>query len=71
LNEYPARATAWPVVEPLQEFLRLEAAGGVLLMIAAVVAMGVANSAPAPRYERLLQYRPWINDGLMLVPAVN
>jgi NhaA family Na+:H+ antiporter len=54
-------------LKPLQEFLRLEAAAGVLLMIAAVVAIGVANSALAPRYERLLQYRPWINDGLMAV----
>jgi NhaA family Na+:H+ antiporter len=54
-------------LKPLQQFLRLEAAAGVLLMVAAVVAMGVANSALAPRYDRLLQYRPWINDGLMAV----
>ena len=75
-----------PLVEnalrPLQEFLRLEAAGGLLLMGAAVLAMIVANSPLAPHYGGLLELplearigrfaiaKPlllWINDGLMAV----
>ena len=66
----------------LQEFLRLEAAGGLLLMAAAVVAMAVANSPLAGAYGRLLDMpvetrigplkiaKPlllWINDGLMAI----
>ena len=66
----------------LEEFLRLEAAGGLLLMAAAVVAMAVANSPLAGAYTRLLDMpvetrlgpleiaKPlllWINDGLMAI----
>ena len=66
----------------LQEFLRLEAAGGLVLMIAAVVALIVANSPFAVHYAALLDLplevrigsfgiaKPlllWINDGLMTV----
>ncbi len=66
----------------LKEFLRLEAAGGILLMAAAVAAMVVANSPLAMYYDRLLDLplvikigtfglsKPlllWINDGLMAV----
>jgi NhaA family Na+:H+ antiporter len=66
----------------LQEFLRLEAAGGILLMIAAVLALLVANSPLSPYYDRLLDLpmafqigefqlaKPlllWINDGLMAI----
>ena len=35
---------------PLREFLRLEASGGVLLLFAAVVALGLANSPRSGRY---------------------
>lgn len=35
---------------PLREFLRLEASGGVLLLFAAVVARGLANSPRSGRY---------------------
>jgi len=66
----------------LQDFLRLEAAGGLLLMGAAVLAMVVANSPLADLYASFLQLpvearvgalgiaKPmilWINDGLMAV----
>jgi len=53
------------LLKPLNDFLRLEAAGGVVLMIAAAIAMVVANSPLAPLYESVLRFRPWINDGLM------
>jgi len=69
-------------VRALQDFLRLEAAGGLVLMAAAVVAMAIANSPLAEAYTRLLdlpvetRFGPleiakplllWINDGLMAI----
>ena len=66
----------------LQDFLRLEAAGGLLLMGAAVLALVVANSPLAGIYTSFLELpveahigalgisKPmilWINDGLMAV----
>lgn len=66
----------------LREFIRLESAGGILLLGAAVLAMIVANSPLAFLYDALLQTtvavqvgtleisKPlllWINDGLMAV----
>jgi NhaA family Na+:H+ antiporter len=66
----------------LQDFLRLEAAGGLLLMGAAVLAMLVANSPLGGAYNTLVNLpveihagplhiaKPlllWINDGLMAV----
>ena len=66
----------------LQDFLRLEAAGGLLLMGAAVLALLVANSPLAGVYTAFLELpvearigalgvsKPmilWINDGLMAV----
>lgn len=77
-----ARTRATGVLAPLQEFLRLEAAGGLALMVAAVAGLAVANSPLAGYYEQLLTYpfeirvgplglvKPlllWINDGLMAV----
>jgi len=70
------------VLKPLQDFLRLEAAGGLFLMAAAVLALVVANSHLAVYYAALLDLpleirigtfgiaKPlllWINDGLMAV----
>ena len=67
---------------PLREFIRMESAGGILLLLAAVLAMVVANSPLADLYGALLQTtvevqvgaleirKPlllWINDGLMAV----
>ena len=70
------------VLRSLQEFVRLEAAGGLLLMVATVLAMIVANS-PLDRYYTALLALPleiklgalgigkplllWINDGLMAI----
>ena len=66
----------------LTEFIRLESAGGILLLCAAIVAMIVANSSLADWYELLLNtpvavlvgeleiHKPlllWINDGLMAI----
>ncbi|MEQ1716668.1 MAG: Na+/H+ antiporter NhaA [Hyphomicrobium sp.] len=64
------------------DFLQHEAAGGVILCIAAIVALIVANSALAPAYEHALHAHVtlgvaglsltktalhWINDGLMAI----
>lgn len=66
----------------MRDFLRLESAGGVLLLVAALLAMLVANSPLAYLYDDLLETtvavqigrlsvdKPlllWINDGLMAV----
>ncbi len=70
------------LLRPLQDFLRLEAAGGVLLLIGAVLAMLAANSPLAALYHAFLDISfaagwsglrlpesllLWINDGLMAV----
>jgi NhaA family Na+:H+ antiporter len=70
------------VAEALREFLRLESAGGILLMIATVVALIVANTRAEGVYQAFLGTpveirvgaftlaKPlilWINDGLMAV----
>jgi NhaA family Na+:H+ antiporter len=69
-------------VRALREFFRLEAAGGIVLIAAAVLAMAAANSPLSPTYEAFRQLpvevrigafdiaKPlllWINDGLMAV----
>ena len=74
-----------PVNRPhnmLREFLRLESAGGILLVIATIFAMVLANSALGGVYNSFLQTpmviqigaliiaKPlllWINDGLMAI----
>jgi NhaA family Na+:H+ antiporter len=78
----PKQGALGALVEPLREFLRLESAGGIALMVATGVAMVVANSPLADAYARLLDHRlgigvgpvalaktvsHWINDGLMAV----
>jgi NhaA family Na+:H+ antiporter len=70
------------LISSIREFLALEAAGGIVLVIAAVAALALANSPAAWLYERLLATpleirvdrfgiaKPlllWINDGLMAV----
>jgi NhaA family Na+:H+ antiporter len=70
------------LLQPLHDFLRLEGAGGLVLMAAAVLALIVANSSLAVWYAALLDLplaisvgtfgiaKPlllWINDGLMAV----
>lgn len=69
-------------IETLKQFLRLEAAGGVLLVIAAGFALVLANSPWSRAYQALLELRVavifgtlsidkalllWVNDGLMAV----
>lgn len=66
----------------IKEFFRMESAGGLMLVIAAMIAMGLANSPYAGVYTDFLQApvqiklgaldinKPlllWINDGLMAV----
>lgn len=81
----PERAPARPLgraARALHEFLQLESAGGILLVLAAVVALVCANSSLAPAYRALFElplqlrvgaldlHKPlllWINDGLMAV----
>jgi NhaA family Na+:H+ antiporter len=69
-------------MKAIREFLKLESAGSVLLLIAAVLAMLIANSPLSPFYDSLLQIplevragsfeiaKPlllWVNDGLMAI----
>ncbi len=70
------------MVNQLREFLRLESAGGILLIVAMVLAMIVVNTNLWPLYKALLAIpleiriadfeiaKPlllWINDGLMAI----
>ncbi len=70
------------VLTTVNDFMKLESAGGILLLAAAVLAMIVANSPFAHLYEALLEVtvavqvgalsidKPlllWVNDGLMAV----
>ncbi|HET9137957.1 Na+/H+ antiporter NhaA [Actinophytocola sp.] len=57
---------------PLREFLRTESAGGIVLLVAAVAAIGWANSPAGDSYDALWQVTiggldllHWVNDGLM------
>ena len=69
-------------ITALREFLRLEAAGGIVLVISAGLALVMANSFLSPLYQAFLEVpvvvqvgglilaKPlllWINDGLMAV----
>ena len=70
------------LMQAFREFLRLESAGGILLVMAALVAIVLANSPLGAVYDSLLRIpvtvavgnlvldKPlllWINDGLMAV----
>lgn len=70
------------IANAVREFLRLESAGGILLLTTAVLAMVIANSPLASLYDALLETtvavrvgaleisKPlllWVNDGLMAV----
>ncbi len=71
-----------PAISAIREFLRLEASGGILLVLAAVLALIWSNSPAAAVYVNLLDTpvvvqvgalkiaKPlllWINDGLMAI----
>lgn len=77
-----ARRWARRLVTPIEAFLHIEAASGIVLLVAAAAAMIVANSRLADEYHHLLELplglragsfvieRPlhfWINDGLMTI----
>jgi len=72
----PARAIPGLIVRPLQEFLATEAAGGIVLLGAAVAALLWVNAPFGSTYERFWGYeidviaidlslREWTNDALM------
>jgi NhaA family Na+:H+ antiporter len=78
----PARRAIERVIRPLERFLHVEAASGLVLLAAAVVALVWANSPWSDTYEKFWHapvtlgigpYRSansvhfWINDGLMVV----
>ena len=58
--------------DTIRKFLKLESAGGIILIVAAMVAMLVANSPLQNLYSSTLHsyiaglsVEHWINDGLM------
>lgn len=70
------------MIMPFQRFFKQEASSGIVLLVFAVVAMGLANSPWAAAYEEILHWKlsvgagdfllsmsllHWINDGLMAV----
>ncbi|MEQ1700025.1 MAG: Na+/H+ antiporter NhaA [Ilumatobacteraceae bacterium] len=76
------RSSVLRAFAPLRDFLHTEAAGGALLVLAAVVAMAWANSPWKGAYHSLwdskaaieiaghglsLDLRHWVNDGLMAI----
>ncbi|MGE0403933.1 MAG: Na+/H+ antiporter NhaA, partial [Kofleriaceae bacterium] len=78
----PARAVAKAIVSPIQRILAIEAASGILLMVATAAALFLANSRWHADFEALWHTpigftigsesfeRPlhfWINDGLMTI----
>ncbi len=78
----PARALARSVSAPIERFLAIQSASGILLMLAAAIALVWANSAWSASYVSLWQTPIgvrlgehaferelgwWINDGLMAV----
>ncbi|MBX3221895.1 MAG: Na+/H+ antiporter NhaA [Labilithrix sp.] len=77
-----ARRWARRLVTPIESFLHIEAASGIVLLVMAAVAMTIASSAWSGAFHRLLELpmglrfgavtieRPlhfWINDGLMTI----
>lgn len=61
-------------VKPVEKFLQLQAASGIVLAVSAVFAMLLANSVASSAYFSILEIRiaglslqHWINDGLMVI----
>ncbi|MET0895333.1 MAG: Na+/H+ antiporter NhaA, partial [Acidimicrobiia bacterium] len=69
------------LLHPLRDFLRTEAAGGIVLVVAIAVALVWANAAPhayddfwstvitigTDQHHFSLTLREWVNDGLMAI----
>lgn len=62
------------MTDAIRKFLKLESAGGIVLIIAAAVAMFIANSPLGSVYSGVLHsyvaglsVEHWINDGLMAI----
>ncbi|MBR9876624.1 Na+/H+ antiporter NhaA [Vibrio sp. J1-1] len=60
--------------DAIRDFFKMESAGGILLVIAAVIAMTIANTPLGENYQSFLHtyvlgmsVSHWINDGLMAV----
>lgn len=78
----PLSRVARAAAKPLQRFMRIEAASGVLLLVAAVVALVLANSSLSANYAKFWEtplqvsvgsftfersLRWFVNDGLMVI----
>lgn len=78
----PARTAALALYRPIERFLSVQAASGILLMLAALVAMLWANSPWKDSYHAILHTKIllgvgelsfkqdvhfWVNDGLMVI----
>jgi Na+:H+ antiporter, NhaA family len=76
------RPVARLIARPIREFLHTEAAGGILLLVATLMALVWANSPVGESYEKLWtieigvrigdfelteDLRHWVNDGLMAI----
>jgi NhaA family Na+:H+ antiporter len=81
-SQRPLRGPLRPIIRPLWEFLREEAAGGALLLLAAMAALVWINAPGGDSYTDLWDRRAgadlgfadlnltlgtWVNDGLMTV----
>lgn len=82
MNQNNTKTPIERLTYPIQEFLHQEASGGILLIIATIIALAWANSPFADSYHNLwhtylsidlgglaLKYslHHWINDGLMVI----
>ncbi len=84
-NESPAKSAGnigQPIASAVRDFMQMESSGGMLLLLAAILAMLVANSPLANAYNAFLELpvalqvgalaidKPlllWVNDGLMAI----
>lgn len=79
LDQLPRESVHW-LTAPFNRFLRIEAAGGAVLLACTAVALGLSNSPLGPGYmeiwempvgarlgsvEFIRSIKAWINDGLM------
>lgn len=70
------------LIAPFLRFVQLESSGSIVLLLASLAALGMANSSLAPWYENLLRFpvggragafvfqwdlREWVNDVLMAI----